>query len=79
MITWPDPKSLTDDAQRHIEAFRRTSLAKELEEAEHAWTLVSWARMPDPPARMILRSVEGQQIVCTLDQGGLWTQQRAGA
>ena len=75
MIDWPDDEHATDDAQKALDLFKKTSFAAELEEDAERWRFLAFARMPAPPARMILRSESGATRVFTLEPTGYWIEQ----
>jgi hypothetical protein len=83
MITWPDEDALNEAAKRHMAAFKKTAAARELEEDEHTWVFHSWARMPDPPVRMLLQDETPpnggprQRVMVVLNEGGTWTMKRS--
>jgi hypothetical protein len=72
MIVWPDDRILSSAARDNIARFRATAGAKTLEADTHQWTFQSWARLPEPPYRMILVSDGGEQATITIEENGLW-------
>jgi len=70
MIEWPTEPE--EGAEKALERFKKTSMAAELEDDARTWTFISWARKPDPPARMILRSDTGDHAEFTLEASGHW-------
>ena len=72
MIVWPDDRILSAAARDNIARFRATAGAKALETDTFQWIFQSWARMPDPPYRMILVSDGGEQATITIEEDGLW-------
>jgi hypothetical protein len=69
MIDWPDDSG---DAKKALDAFKKTSLAAELEDDSQKWSFLSWARTPSPPARMLLRNESGETRVYSLESTGFW-------
>lgn len=78
MIAWPDEDALNDAAKRHMRAFKKTAVAKEFDEDEKNWVFHSFARMPDPPVRMILQDETSPnetvrpRVTITMDERGVW-------
>ena len=78
MISWPNEDALPEAAKRHMSDFKKTAAAKELDEDETHWVFHSFARMPDPPVRMILQSATAEsegsrpRVTVTLDERGVW-------
>ncbi len=76
MIEWPDEKTwLTSDEEstrKALELFKKTSFAAELGEDSHKWQFRAFARSPEPPARMVLRSDAGETRIFTLEPTGYW-------
>jgi len=70
MIEWPNSQDET--TEKVLSRFKETSLAAELEDDARTWSFLAWARKPEPPARMILRSDSGETATFTLDRAGLW-------
>jgi len=56
MIEWPSDRIVTEDAKRALELFKKSSFCAELSEDGGTWRFRSWARSPDAPARMVLRT-----------------------
>jgi hypothetical protein len=65
MIEWPD-------AKKALDMFKKTSFAAELAEDTHKWHFRAFARSPEPPARMVLRSDGGQTRIFALEGTGFW-------
>jgi hypothetical protein len=72
MITWPDDEQAQGEAKKVLDLFKKTSLAAELEEDPQKWRFIAWARSPQPPARMLLRSDGGGTRIFSLERTGLW-------
>jgi len=75
MIEWPttdDEKGEGEGAARALARFKKTGFAAELEEDTRTWSFLAYARSPEPPARMILRSDAGDRASFTLERSGLW-------
>ncbi len=76
MIEWPDDKTwLTSDpdqTKKALELFKKTSFAAELAEDTHKWRFRAFARSPEPPARMVLRSDAGETRIFALERTGFW-------
>lgn len=74
MIEWPtrEGDKEGDTAARALARFKKTGFAAELEEDGRTWSFLAYARSPEPPARMILRSDTGDRAVFTLEPTGLW-------
>ena len=70
MIEWPDDDD--GDAKKALNAFKKTSLAAELEDDARKWRFLAYARSPAAPARMILRSDSGDTRIFTLERTGFW-------
>lgn len=70
MIEWPNDEQ--ESAAEMLSRFKKTSLAAELEDDGRTWTFLAWARKPEPPARMILRSEAGEVVTFTFERSGLW-------
>lgn len=71
MIVWPEDRTLTSVARENIARFRATAGAKDLDADVQQWVLRSWARMPDPPFRMILTS-DLEEATVTIEGNGIW-------
>ena len=69
MIDWPEDEG---DAKKALDLFKKTSLAAELEEDAQKWRFLAWARSPQAPARMLLRSESGGTRIYSLERTGLW-------
>ncbi len=72
MITWPDDEQAQGEAKEVLDLFKKTGLAAELEEDPQKWRVIAWARSPQPPARMLLRSDGGGTRIFSLERTGLW-------
>jgi hypothetical protein len=72
MIDWPEDEQAEGDAKKALDAFKKTSLAAELEDDAQKWRFMSWARSPEPPARMLLRNESGQTRIFSLERTGFW-------
>ena len=73
MIDWPSDGILSPAARENLARFRATGVAKELEADPQSWKFQSWARMPDPPYRMILSNEgSGHLVVVTIEDSGVW-------
>jgi hypothetical protein len=70
MILWPDDDE--GDAKKALDAFKKTSLAAQLEDDAQKWTFLAWARSPSPPARMLLRNDSGETRIFSLESTGFW-------
>ncbi len=73
MIEWPPPKTLDKPAKQALDLFKKTGFAAELDEDGALWRFRSYARTPDPPARMVLRSATGNETrIFALEATGIW-------
>ena len=72
MIAWPQNGQVTESAQKALDAFKDSSLSAELEDDAQKWRFRSWARSPEAPARMVLRSDGGETRIFTLEPTGYW-------
>ncbi len=72
MIDWPDDELAQGEAKKALDLFKKTSLAAELEEDPQKWHFLAWARSPEPPARMLLRSDGGGTRIFSLERTGFW-------
>ena len=66
MIVWPQAKN------EALDAFKKSSLAAELDDDSQKWRFRSFARSKAPPARMVLRSDAGATRIFTLESTGFW-------
>jgi len=69
MIDWPEDEG---DAKKALDAFKKTSLAAELEDDSQKWRFLAWARTPEAPARMLLRNESGETRIFSLERTGFW-------
>jgi len=74
MIEWPEDQG--EAAEKVLASFKKTSLAQDLEDDGRTWVFLSWARKPDPPARMILRNDSGETVNFVKTSAGLWLRER---
>jgi hypothetical protein len=72
MIVWPHNGEVTEQARKALDAFKKSGLCAELEDDGQKWRFRSFARSPEPPARMVLRSDSGETRILTLQQTGYW-------
>ena len=74
MIEWPEDQA--EAAEKVLASFKKTSLAQDLEDDGRTWVFLSWARKPDPPARMILRNDSGETVNFVKTVVGLWLREK---
>jgi hypothetical protein len=73
MIEWPPPKSLDKSTKQALDLFKKTGFAAELDDDASLWRFRSYARAPDPPARMVLRSMSSNETrIFALEATGIW-------
>jgi hypothetical protein len=70
MINWP--KGPDEAAQHALEAFKKSSLATEMQEDAQHWSFRAYARSTTPPARMVLHSDAGETRIFSLEMTGFW-------
>jgi hypothetical protein len=70
MIEWPSTSE--KQSEKVIALFKKTAFAAELDEDSHTWSFRAFARSPDPPARVIVRSDGGETRIFSLEATGFW-------
>lgn len=72
MIEWPSDRAVTEDAQRALDLFKKTSFCAELSEDSATWRFRSWASNVDAPARMVLANDANEARIYARELTGLW-------
>jgi hypothetical protein len=55
-----------------VERFKKTGIAKDLEQDTREWVLLSWPWLPDAPYTVIARASDGEERQFVGDAEGLW-------
>jgi hypothetical protein len=71
MLHFPS-RNVSAHAQRNLDFFRHTSLAKQLEQDVRQWSVVEWSWAPGPPLRVQVRSDLGDVLEFVMDEPGVW-------
>jgi hypothetical protein len=73
MIRWPAADRLSKTSHVVIDRFKKTSIAKELEQDSREWVLVNWPWVPDPPFTIVARASDDEERRCIMGEDELWT------
>jgi hypothetical protein len=73
MLRWPAPDRLSKTSHVVLERFKKTGVAKELEQDSREWVLVTWPWVPDPPYTIVARASDAEERRCVMGEDGLWT------
>jgi hypothetical protein len=68
MVRWPAPDRLSRVSAPLIERFKKTSIAKELEQDGREWTLSMWPWLPDAPYAYTALASDGEQRRVIIDE-----------
>jgi hypothetical protein len=70
MIAWPSDDKMNATSTENLARFRRTAVAKELEEDTHTWRFQCWAWTSYGPWKWILHSDTHRLVTLTMDEDG---------
>jgi hypothetical protein len=73
MVRWPASDRMSRVSAPLVERFKKTALAKELEQDSREWVLSSWPWMPDAPYLYTARASDGEERRATIDDADTLT------
>lgn len=72
MVRWPLPERMSKVSHSIIERFKKSAVAKDLEQDPREWVLMSWPWLPDAPYTVITRAADGEERQFVGDADGHW-------
>jgi hypothetical protein len=73
MVRWPAADRMSTISSAVIEKFKKTGVAKDLEQDPREWVLVNWPWLAEPPYTITARASDGEQRRCVMGEDMLWT------
>jgi hypothetical protein len=72
MVRWPAPERVSKVSAGILEKFKKTGVAKELEQDSREWVLMNWPWVPEPPYTIVVRASDAEERRLAMGEDGLW-------